>query len=170
VTLVSAIRLRPCAADAHRRLHDAAVASARRLGGLIGDELVPAVPGVQPETVALLRFSDRESLDRWLCAQERRTALDAMARLAQGDRTITVLGGFAGWFPADPSSPHWKQALVVLGALIPVAVTTSSLRRIVLPSLPLVPAVVLTSVVNVAALTWAVMPALTRCLEAWLRR
>ena len=28
----------------------------RRIGGLVSDELVPAIPEIQPETVALLRF------------------------------------------------------------------------------------------------------------------
>jgi antibiotic biosynthesis monooxygenase (ABM) superfamily enzyme len=168
VTLVSAVRLRPGVADAHRRLHEAAVASARRLGGLVSDELVPAMPGVQPETVALLRFGDRAALDRWLCAEDRRTALEAMARLADGDRTVTVLGGFAGWFPAGAHALRWKQAVVVLAALIPVALATAALRSAVLPSLPLLPAVAFTSASNVAALTWVVMPTLTRRLERWL--
>lgn len=172
VTLVSAVRLRPGAETMHRSLHDAAVSRARRLGGLVGDELVQAIPGVQPETVALLRFADRAALDRWLGAPERHAALDQMARLVNGERTITVLGGFGGWFSASTGSEprRWKQAVVVLTALIPVALAVSLARQLLLPGLPLAPAVVATSVANVAVLTWIAMPPLTRRLGGWLTR
>ena len=48
--------------------------------------------------VGALRFEDRAALDRWLVSGERFDALDEMACLAEGQRTITVLGGFGGWF------------------------------------------------------------------------
>lgn len=171
VTLVSALRLRPGTETAHRSLHDAAVAHARRLGGLISDELVAAIPDVQPETVALLRFEDRAALDRWLVSGERFDALDEMACLAEGERTITVLGGFGGWFATVPAPPRlWKQAVVVLAALVPVSIAATLAREAVLPGLPPALAVSVTSAVNVAALTWAAMPILTHRLEGWLTR
>ena len=132
----------------------------------------PAIPGVQPETVALLRFEDRAALDRWLGAPERHAALDQMARLVDGERTITVLGGFGGWFSTSAGTEprRWKQAVVVLTALIPVALAVSVARQVVLPGLPLVPAVVATAVANVSVLTWIAMPTLTRRLGGWLSR
>src|SRR5271157_378668 len=81
VTLISAVRLRPGTEEAHRQLHTEAVAAAQQLGGLIRQELVPAVCGAQPETVALLTFQTRADLDRWLSAPVRRQLLDAMANL-----------------------------------------------------------------------------------------
>jgi antibiotic biosynthesis monooxygenase (ABM) superfamily enzyme len=171
VTLVSAVRLCAGTEATHRSLHDAAVACARRIGGLVSDELVPAIPDVQPETVALLRFQDRASLDRWLSAPERHAALDEMAVLAAGQRTITVLGGFGGWFSTVPSAPRrWKQATAVLGALIPVSLVVTVVRQAALPGLPLALAVAATSAVNVVVLTWMVMPTLTSRLEGWLTR
>jgi antibiotic biosynthesis monooxygenase (ABM) superfamily enzyme len=171
VTLVSAVRLRPGTEAAHRSLHAVAVTRARQLGGLLGDELVPAIAGVQPQTVALLRFADRASLDRWLHAAERHAALEEMAKLVDGERTITVLGGFGGWFSDGPSEPRrWKQATVVFGALVPVALAVSAGREMVVPGLPLVPAVAATSAANVLVLTWLAMPVLTRRLEGWLSR
>ncbi|HEY3187205.1 MAG TPA: hypothetical protein VGJ70_07005 [Solirubrobacteraceae bacterium] len=171
MTLVSAVRLRPGTEAAHRSLHDAAVTRARQLGGLLHDELVPAIPGVQPETVALLRFEDRASLDRWLRAAERHAALGEMAKLVEGQRTITVLGGFGGWFSTASSEPRrWKQAAVVLAALVPVALAVTAARELMFPGLPLVAAVAATSAANVAVLTWLAMPVLTRRLEGWLSR
>jgi hypothetical protein len=170
VTLVSAVRLRPGTEEAHRRLHDEAVGHASHRGGLLRAELVPAIPGVQPETVALLTFEDRPALDRWLAAEERATALDAMAGLVDGDRTVTVVSDFAGWFadPAHQRPARWKQALVVFAALVPVALVGALAREHLLPDLPLAAAVLLTSAWNVIVLTWVAMPLLTRTLQEWL--
>jgi uncharacterized protein len=171
VTLVSAVRLRPGSETAHRSLHAAAVTRARQLGGLLGDELVPAIAGVQPQTVALLRFADRAALDRWLHAAERHAALEQMAQLVDGERIITVLGGFGGWFStAVPEPRRLKPAAVVLAALTPIALAVSAVRELALPGLLLVPAVAATSTANVAVLTWLVMPVLTRRFEGWLSR
>jgi antibiotic biosynthesis monooxygenase (ABM) superfamily enzyme len=121
--------------------------------------------------VALLTFEDRDALDRWLGADKRATALDAMAELAEGERTLTVLGDFAGWFSGPAPHPRrWKQALVVLAALIPVALLAALARRQLAPELPLALSVMLTSAWNVALLTWVVMPGLTRGLDGWLSR
>jgi hypothetical protein len=172
VTLVSAIRLRPGTEEAHRCLHDHAVARARRLGGLAGAELVPAIPGVQPETVALLTFCDRAALDRWLGDADRAAALDAMAQLAEGDRTLTVIGGFGGWFsPREVSQPpRWKQAATVVVGLVPVSLAVTVVLEQLLPGLPLPARVLLTAIVNVSILTWLVMPPLTKALSPWLSR
>jgi uncharacterized protein len=170
VTLVSAVRLKPGAEHAHRVLQDQAVADARRIGGLVRAELIPAIEGVQSETVALLTFADRPGLDRWLTSPQRDTALERMAGLLDGDRTLTVIGDFAGWFRsgAGHNPPRWKQALVVLAGLIPVSLAVSLVRAQLLPQLALPAAVALTAACNVVVLTWAVMPVLTRIVGRWL--
>ena len=172
VTLVSAIRLQPGTESAHRVLQDRAVQRARRLGGLLRAELVPAIEGVQPETVALMTFADHAALDRWLRSEERRRVLAEMAELDHGDRTVTVISDFAGWFSRDggPSPRRWKQAAVVMAALVPVSLLMAALREAIAPGLPLVPAVAISSVANVAVLTWIVMPALTEALRGWLSK
>lgn len=167
LTLVSAVRVRAGAEADHRRLHDEAVAEALALGGLVRAELVPAIPGLQPDTVALLTFDSRTALDRWLDADVRHRALGQMSLHVDGDRTTTVVHDFAGWF--GTSQPvRWKQALVVVMGLVPIALAANALRRLLLPDLPEVLAVALVSAVNVAALTWLVMPLLTRLLATWL--
>lgn len=170
MTLVSAVRLRPGAEALHRSLQDQAVREARRRGGLLSAELIPAVDGVQPQTVALLTFADRPALDGWLHSAERAIVLERMSALIDGDRTLTVIGEFAGWFPSDQlhHPPRWKQAIVVLAGLIPVSLAVSFARVQLLPTLSLPAAVAITAVCNVAALTWAVMPPLTRVLQGWL--
>lgn len=172
VTLISAVRLRPSTEDAHRHLHTQAVAAAQRLGGLTRHELLPAVAGAQPETVALLTFQTRTDLDRWLSAPERRQILDAMVELTDSPRTLNVVGDFAGWFNSTGTlaPKQWKQAIAVVTGLVPVSLAVAYVRQAIAPQLPLVAAVAVTAVINVAILTWLVMPLITRILGRWLTR
>ena len=113
VTLISAVRLRAGAEEAHRVLHERGVAAAQRLGGLVRHELVPSIPGAQPDTVALLTFQNRADLDRWLSAQERHDVLHAMSELAESQRSLNVVGGYGGWFTTGVTlaPKKWKQAV-----------------------------------------------------------
>jgi uncharacterized protein len=172
LTLVSSVELRPGAEEEHRARHDDAVAAAERMGGLVRAELLPAVPGVQPETVALFTFRTKDDLDAWLASDERAASLDAIAPLTAGERTVNVVGGFAGWFGRHdvPGPRRWKQALVVLIGLVPLSIASTLAREVVAPGLPLLVGVVVGVLVNVAILTWLVMPRLTRALGSWLAR
>lgn len=172
VTLISAVRLRPGTEDEHSRLHHQAVAEARELGGLVRDELVPALAGAQPETVALLTFKTREDLQRWLDAPQRMRYIDAMAELTESPRTLNVVSDFAGWFSNTGSvaPKQWKQATAVIAGLVPVSLVVALARQAIAPQLPLLATVVIAAVLNVSALTWVVMPIITRVLRGWLSR
>jgi antibiotic biosynthesis monooxygenase (ABM) superfamily enzyme len=130
------------------------------------------VEGVQGDTVVVYAFDTREHLDRWLASDERRTILEQMDPLLEGDRTMNVLGGFAGWFSPSglQGAKQWKQAAVVLLALFPVVLVLTLIRQWLVPDLPLVLAVLVSNVISVAILAWALMPFLTSRLDGWLRR
>jgi hypothetical protein len=90
-----------------------------------------------------------------------------MSELTDGQRTLNVVGDYAGWFAGGSQRPprRWKQAIVVIAGLIPVSLLVTLARQALAPQLPLLAVVSVTAVCNVAALTWIVMPLLT----AWLR-
>jgi len=171
VTLVSAVLLRPGTEQQYRSVHDEGVESARGLGGLIDAKLIPAIQGVQDDTVALLTFRSRADLDRWVASPDRQRILDRMQHLTDGDRRTNVLSAFGSWFPTGPATPpRWKQAIAVIIGLIPVSLALTLLRTQVAPDLSWELATVLTAIANVMALTWIVMPWLNRMLEPWLTR
>jgi antibiotic biosynthesis monooxygenase (ABM) superfamily enzyme len=172
VTLVSSVRVRPGADDAYQALHGQGVAAAQKLGGLLRSELIPPIPAAQDDTVAILTFADRPALDRWLASPERHSVLAAMSELTDGQRTLNMVGDFAGWFGGGSHRPsrRWKQAIVVIAGLIPVALLVTLAREALAPQLPLLAVVSVTAVCNVAALTWIVMPLLTAWLRPWLTR
>lgn len=170
-TLVSGLRLRPgCEAD-HRRLHELGVMAARNQGGLVRDELIPSVPGVQDETVALLTFASRLHLDLWLNSPERAEVLEEMAPLASDERRLNILSGFPGWFtsPGNPAPARWKQALLVIAGLIPVSFLVTTVRQFVAPGIDEWGVIVIHAIANVCVLTWVVMPPLNRIFSRWLQ-
>jgi antibiotic biosynthesis monooxygenase (ABM) superfamily enzyme len=83
-----------------------------------------------------------------------------------------VLSGFAGWFTFDRATEpqRWKQAFVVLLALLPISLAITYLRTLVWLDAPLVPAVLAAGVIGVALVTWVAMPLLTCKLSGWFGR
>ena len=170
VTGVASFRVRPGEegryAEFHGRLH-------RRLSGFPGfvhSEVFEPVPGVQDETVVVFSFDSREHLDDWLRSDERRAMLAEIEPFLEGERTVNVVGGFAGWFGGHgPVVKRWKQASVVLLALFPTALVLTALRQWLLPDVHWVVGVLIGNVLGVAALSWVLMPFLTRILDGWLR-
>lgn len=172
VTAVMSQRVRPEAYDDFRRAHAEITAAMRRFEGFLRSELAEPVPGVQEEHVVMFAFASRDDLDRWLDSEERREVLTRIEPLIEGERTLNVVGGFAGWFPLDgvggPS--RWKQAVAVLVALFPTTLLLGFLQRTIAPDVPWVPALFVSNVVGVALLTWLLMPLVTRWLSRWLQR
>ncbi len=172
VTAVASVRLRPGAESRYRALHDELLERLEAFDGYLWSTFYEAVPGVQDDTVVVFAFEDRSSLDAWLVSEARTEVLDRMDDLVEGDRTLNVVGGFAGWFPDNggTSVKIWKQSAVVLLALFPTALVLGSLKERFLPGLPWAPGVFLGNALGVAILSWILMPWLTRLLEPWLRR
>lgn len=172
VTAVASFRLAPDThavfRDRYRELRDVL----DRFDGFIRSELVEAVPGTQDDAAIVFAFTNRETLDRWLESDERRRILATIDPLIEGERTVNVVGGFAGWFsgPADIAPTRWKQAALVLLALFPTALLLGIIREALVPDLWMPLAVLLGNVAGVAILSWILMPALTRRFDRWLRR
>ena len=172
VTVVMSQHVPPERADEFAAAHDRVLGQLAEFPGFLRSELVSPVDGVTDDHVIIFAFDSREHLDRWLGSDERRAWLRQIAPLIAGDRTMNVVGGFAGWFPTTNSRPvaKWKQGIAVLLALFPTALVLTVLREALLPDLPLVPSVLISNVLGVALLTWVMMPWVTKLLGPWLQR
>ena len=146
----------------------------RSFPGFLGSELLPPVVGVQEEHVIVASFASRPDLDEWLQSDSRTEWLVGADRLIEGERTINVVGGFGGWFPGATDRPHgpkrWKQAVAVLLALYPTSLLITAVRSEVAPDMNMVLAVLVANVLGVAALSFFLMPIVTRWLDSWLSR
>jgi antibiotic biosynthesis monooxygenase (ABM) superfamily enzyme len=142
--------------------------------GFLGADLFLPVAGVQEEFVIVASFASRPDLDSWLESDSRRTWVEEAELLIEGDRTMNVVGGFGGWFPSVGPSPQgpkrWKQAVAVLLALFPTALVVTLIRIEWAPDMNVVAAVFVGNVIGVAALSFVLMPLVTRWLKPWLER
>lgn len=172
VTAVMSQRVRPGAWEEFRRAHAEITLVMRSFEGFLSCELAEPVPGVQDDHVVVFAFDSRRNLDRWLESDERQDVLALVEPLIEGERTLNVVGGFAGWFQVDGAvePPRWKQAVAVLLALYPTTLLLGFLQRTFAPDTPWIPALFISNVVGIAILTWLLMPFVTRMLSSWLRR
>lgn len=172
VTAVASFRVRPGDEAIYDELFDRLVAHLDRLPGFLRIERFDPVEGVQDQTVIAFTFESRDDLDRWFESDERAQFLTDLHRHTEGDRTLNIVGGFGGWFggPGLAAVKRWKQASVVLLALVPTTLVLTQVRRWLFPDIHWVLAVLYGNVVGVAILSWVLMPSLTRRLAAWLGR
>jgi hypothetical protein len=172
VTAVISSRVKPGREADYRDVHDDIEVALASTEGFLRCELFEAVPGVQPDTIVVFAFDTREHLDAWLDSDARRAIIRRLEPLVEGERTLNVVGGFAGWFSSDGDRPvkRWKQSLAVLLGLFPVSLAVAVLRDELAPGLPLVPGVLVGNVVGVTMLGYVLMPIITRRLSGWLRR
>ena len=171
VTGVASFRVRAGEEERHAAVQARLAERLTTFPGFLRSEVFPPVPGVQDDTVIVFSFDDRRHLDAWLASDERRAMLAEIEPLLEGERTVNVVGGFAGWFGGEgPAVRRWKQAAVVLLALYPTSLVLTQMRSIVLPDAHWTLGVLFANVVGVGELSWLLMPVLTRLLDRWLRR
>ncbi len=172
VTAVASFRVDPNAnaefREWYRRVHDVV----DRFDGFIRSELVEPVPGALDDTAIIFSFTSRETLDCWLDSAERRRILAEIEPVLESERTVNIVGGFAGWFPGSASAApeRWKQAALVLLALYPTVMMLGVVRNELYPDLADPLAVLVGNIGGVAILSWLLMPALTQRFDGWLRR
>lgn len=171
VTGVASFVVRPGEEHRYAEFHARLVERLSAFPGFLRSEVFEPVAGVQDETVVVFSFDSREHLDAWLASDERRAMLAEIEPYVVGERTVNVVGGFAGWFGGQgPAVKRWKQASVVLLALFPTALVLTVLREWLLPDVHWVLGVLIGNVLGVVVLSWVLMPFLTRVLDDWLRR
>jgi antibiotic biosynthesis monooxygenase (ABM) superfamily enzyme len=141
------------------------VADASRAAGFEGSSVFV----VRDEHLLLLRFADRDAFARWEQSAVVAAMFAASAELAASTEPPQHRTGLETWFalPGQPPStvpPRWKMALVTWLALLPQVVVLA----FVVPPLPFLLGVAVSTAIPVAMLTWVVMPRLTRLLQGWL--
>jgi antibiotic biosynthesis monooxygenase (ABM) superfamily enzyme len=154
-----------------KHLHDLSVQRMTAMPGFLHAELLEPVPGVQDDTVILLTFDTRHHLDEWLESDDRKQLVELQSQHLLGPRTLSVVGGFAGWFnSARDDVVRWRSAAAVLIAIVPASLIYLMARMSLFPHVNVVVATIVGNIFTVAALTWVLMPPITRRLEHWLRR
>jgi hypothetical protein len=125
VSAVISTRVKPGREAEYLKWEQKVAAAQSRAAGLQGYRFEPAVPGVQDDFVAILRFDSEANLRAWLDSPERRQLLEEAAPLTAEFHTRMAQSGFEQWFrdviPAGAAAPAaWKINMIVLLMLYPV--------------------------------------------------
>ncbi len=171
VTAVASFRIKPGQAYRYAEFNQRLITALATFPGFLRSEVFEPVDGVQDETVVVFSFDTRRHLDGWLESDARRRLLADIDPYIDGERTINVVGGFAGWFGADGGKvKKWKQATAVLLTLFPTALLLTRIRMWLLPDVHWTVGVLFGNVIGITLLTWVLMPTATKVLAGWLRR
>jgi uncharacterized protein len=172
VTVVLSRRARPGREDALGAWMRGISGVAATFPGHLGAEVHPPAPPEQPEHVLVFRFATAADMDRWRRSPERADWLARAEPLTDGEVTAVVLTGLEGWFAlpgrAVRPPPRWKTAALTAPVIFVLVVALSLVAGPLLDPLPLLARTAVTTVLLVTAMTWVVMPALTRLLRRWL--
>lgn len=121
----------------------------------------------------LFAFDTVDHLRAWTDSDARRRWLDRVESLSSGASDIRIVTGLETWFAlpgariANPP-PRWKMALTTWLGIFPLVLAFSALIGPLLqPIQPALSVAIVTALVTVA-MTWLVMPTLTRLLAHWL--
>lgn len=144
----------------------------RKWKGFLGTESFDTLDSTHPEFVVVVRFDNRAHLDAWLASQVRRDFMREVRKYVDHYTLRRIGSGFEGWFDTSENKnppASWRQALVILSALFPVIMI---MRQLLLPAfavLPMPAAFLLLLALDMALLTYVVMPRYTRLMNFWLR-
>ncbi len=142
-------------------------------GFLSADVIPPPSPGGEYQIVT--KFAAAGDLERWDSAE---THLDWLRRLdtvAEGAPAYRVITGLEAWFapevvPASLNPPRWRMTLATWLGIFP---TASFFIYFVAPWLGWMPFLPRTAVITgliAVAMSYIVMPRLSRWLKPWLTR
>jgi uncharacterized protein len=140
--------------------------------GFKGLELARPVHGLQREHVVIMRFDSPDHLARWESSEIRSTWLAKAASVTDELVSIQHISGMEGLFTLGASNvalapPKYKMLIVISVGLYPLVILANLFVAPHLP-LPFLGRTLITTVLNVAIMTYLVMPQLTWLLRSWL--
>ena len=175
VTVVFSHRVKDGSWEKFRVWRDDILREMRGWSGFLGVDVFDPRPGIQEESVMIVRFDSATSFEGWMGSARRARLIERLEPLVEGYTARPLGSGLGGWFafddaPAAPSEPpRWKQILMVTLGLYPTVMLLALLidpwlRRWV--SFPV--QMLIGNLICVSLLTWPVMPWLNKRFGRWL--
>jgi antibiotic biosynthesis monooxygenase (ABM) superfamily enzyme len=175
VTVVFSHRVKDGSWEKFRVWRDDILREMRGWSGFLGVDVFDPRPGIQDESVMIVRFDSATSFEGWMGSSRRARLIERLEPLVEGYTARPLGSGLGGWFafddaPAAPSEPpRWKQILMVTLGLYP---TVMLLALLIDPWLrqwvPFPAQMLIGNLLCVSLLTWPVMPWLNKRFGRWL--
>jgi len=171
VTVLVTRRIKPAQEVHFEHLMGNMMAAAKEFQGHLGSQLIKPSdeePGLYHVVFA---FDSDEHLQHWQASPTRALGLAAIEPLTEGPAQTRQVIGMAHWFMTSGHTtppPRWKVATVTWMGIFPTVLLLFTLLGDVLAPWPLVPRVMLLTMLVVLIMTWLVAPQLTRLMKPWL--
>jgi uncharacterized protein len=149
-------------------------AAAERFAGYRGTELYPP-PERQSDWVAVIHFSDNDTLQHWLDSPVRAEWIKKLRDEIGDFQLKTLPSGFGAWFagletgPEGEPPPSWKIAMTVLLGLYPTVMVLAIFLGPHLSFLGMAFSMLISNILSVSLTQWVVIPPLMNVLGPWLR-
>jgi antibiotic biosynthesis monooxygenase (ABM) superfamily enzyme len=146
----------------------------RRFEGYLGTDIIRPRDHSHPEYVIMARFDNYEHLRAWMSSREREELLKKSENLTIGATHVQEAHGFEPWFTLPERSaashppPKYKMALLTILAIYPSLLALSTLLSYLLPNWPRALLILLNVILLVPAMTYYIMPWITRLFRPWL--
>lgn len=172
VTAVIGYRIRPDQCEAFARWRSEMQEATRAFEGYLGTEYYEGLHEDRPEHISVLRFASQEQLDAWLTSPTRAAMLEKGQPLVEGFHLRGVNSGFEAWFGQTKSGgaipARWRQALLLLCVLGPLMVLQRGYYYPLVEHWPALVALYAGLAINLALMTWLIMPKVTTWMRFWL--
>lgn len=171
VTVLVTRRIKPGHEEAFESLMGNMMAAAKEFTGHLGSQLVKPTaeePGLYQVVFA---FDSEPHLEAWQSSPARALGLAAIDPLTEGPAQMRQVIGMAHWFMTGTHHvppPRWKVAITTWLGIFPTVLILFLLLGDVLAPWPLVPRVMLLTMLVVLIMTWVVAPQMTRLMKPWL--
>ncbi|MFC3607418.1 antibiotic biosynthesis monooxygenase [Stutzerimonas tarimensis] len=135
--------------------------------GYLGSGVL-APPEGDDEFQIICRFADEASLAAWKGSASRHAWLKRGGHLFAHPHEHRAKG-LDHWFAPGVRPPRWKQSVAIWVAFFPVSLAFQLVSGDALNQLPLLPAVLVSTLVLTPLMTYVFIPLSTRLLGGWLQ-
>jgi uncharacterized protein len=167
-------RAKPGCEQAYEALIRAMFEDASHFPGYLSAQLVPPeTPGGEYQIIQ--RFGTEQDLARWNASKARATWHERLRPVADGDPEYRLLTGLEGWFaptslPSSSPPPRWRLTVVSWLGIFPTVALLLWFVAPLLASLPFLLRTALFTAMVAVAMSYLVMPRLSRWMAWWLRK
>lgn len=167
-------RAKPGCEEAYEALIRAMFQEASHFPGYQAAELIPPEHS-GGEYQIVQRFATEEDLARWNASEARATWHERLRPVAEGDPEYRLLTGLDAWFaptaiPASSPPAKWRMTFVSWLGIFPTVALLLWFVAPLLAPLPFLLRTALFTAMVAIAMSYLVMPRLSRWMAWWLRR
>ena len=175
-TIVREVRRRakPGCEEAYEAMVRAMFAQASSFPGYLSAQLVPP-SDKSGEYQIIQRFATQADLQRWNASAERALWHERLRTVASGDPEYRLLNGLDAWFtpasiPANAHPPKWRLTVVSWIGIFPTVATLLWFVAPLLAPLPFLLRTAIFTALVAVAMSYLVMPRVSRWMAWWLRK